>query len=79
MQLTDALELAIHQELDRVVTCTLEELSESLPSYSWSEVFFKVDRLSRAGAITRQRSDTSGYLLSLTPRRFAEARHLTPV
>jgi len=43
---TDDLESAIHQELARVGTCTLEELNERLPYSSWNQVFSAVDRLS---------------------------------
>ena len=79
MHQTDSLELAIRQELDRVGTCTLEELNERLPYSSWNQVFSAVDRLNRAGTITLQRPDSSGYTLSLALRRSAQARHVTPV
>jgi hypothetical protein len=75
----DDLESAIHQELARVGTCTLEELNERLPYSSWNQVFSAVDRLSRAGTVTLQRPDSSDYILSLAPRQSAEARHVTPV
>jgi len=76
---TDDLESAIRQELARVGACTLEELNERLPYSSWNQVFSAVDRLSRAGTVTLQRPDASDYILSLVPRRSAEARHVTPV
>ena len=76
---TDTLESAIRQELARVGTGTLEELNERLPYYSWNQVFTAVDRLSREGIVTLQRPDSSDYILSLAPRRSAEARHVTPV
>jgi hypothetical protein len=76
---TDDLESAIRQELARVGACTLEELNERLPYSSWNQVFSVVDRLSRAGTVTLQRPDASDYILSLAPRRSAEARHVTPV
>ena len=76
---TDDLESAIHQELARLDTCTLEELNERLPYSSWNQVFSAVDRLSRAGTVILQRPDSSDYILSLAPRRSAEARHVTPV
>ena len=79
MRQTDSLELAIRQELDRVGTCTLEELNERLPYSSWNQVFSAVDRLNRAGTITLQRPDSSGYLLSLAPRPSTETPHATPV
>ena len=76
---TDSLELAIRQELDRIGTCTLEELNERLPYSSWNQVFSAVDRLNRAGTVTLQRPDSSGYLLSLAPRPSTETYHVTPV
>jgi hypothetical protein len=51
MPQTDALESAILQELARVSTCTIEELREKLPSFSWNEVFAAVDRLTRDGTV----------------------------
>ena len=65
---TDALESAIRQELARVGPCTLEELNERVPYYSWNQVFSAVDRLNRAGTVTLQRPNSSDYLLSLAPR-----------
>ena len=76
---TDDLESAIRQELARVGTCTLEELNERLPYYSWNQVFAAVDRLNREGTVTFQRPDSSGYILSLAQRRSAGAPHVTPV
>ena len=74
----DDLESAIRQELARVGTCTLEELNKRLPYYSWNQVFAAVDRLNREGTVTLQHPDSSDYMLSLAPRRSAEARHVTP-
>ena len=48
---TDTLESAILQALDRVDTCTFQELSERLPSYSWNQVYSEVARLNQAGTI----------------------------
>ena len=78
MRQTDPLESAIREELARVGTCTLEELNERLPDYSWNQVFFAVDRLNREGNVTLQRPDSSDYILSLAPRQSAETRHVTP-
>ena len=75
---TDTLESAIRQELARVGACTLEELNEKLPYYSWNQVFAAVDRLNREGTVTLQRPNSSDYILSLAPRQSAEARHVTP-
>ena len=78
MRQTDSLESAIRQELAQAGTCTLEELNERLPYYSWNQVFSAVDRLSREGTVTLQRPDSSDYVLSLAPRQSAEIRHVTP-
>jgi len=75
---TDTLESAILTELARVGACTLDELNERLPYYSWNQVFAAVDKLSREGAVTLQRPDSSDYLLSLAHQP-AEARHVMPV
>ena len=75
---TDSLDSAIHHILARVGTCTLEELNERVPYYSWNQVFAAVDRLNRAGTVTLQRPDSSDYRVSLAPRRFAQARQVTP-
>jgi len=74
---TDVLESAIFDQLARVSTCTLEELAERLPYYSWSQVFSAVDRLSREGTVALQRSDSFGYLVSLGPRRSTVAHHVS--
>ena len=79
MRQTDPLESAIREELARVGTCTLEELNERLPYYSWNQVFSAVDRLNREGNATFQRPDSSGYILSLAPRPPTETPHATPV
>ena len=64
-------ESAILQELAQVVTCSLEELKERLPYYSWNQVFSAVDRLTRAGTVALQRSNSSDNMLSLAPCRSA--------
>jgi hypothetical protein len=78
MTQTDVLELAIRKELARVGTCSLEELNERLPYYSWSQVFSAVDRLNRTGTITIQNSDPFQYRLSLAPSQSLEVPRLTP-
>lgn len=78
-QALGSIESAIRPELTEVGDCTLEELSERLPYYSWNQVFAVVDRLSRDGSVALQRPHSSGCIISLAPRRSAEVRHLTPV
>jgi len=71
------IESAIFQELSRVRTCTLEELNERLPYYSWIQVFSAVDRLNRGGSVILERTDPFGYSLSLTPLHITEADRVT--
>jgi hypothetical protein len=76
---SDSLESVICQELARVGTCTLQELNERLPYFSWSQVFSAVNRLNREGTVTLQRRTSLEYILSLTPVQPAEARHVMPL
>lgn len=64
---TESLELAIRWELGRIGACSLAELNERLPYYSWNQVFAAIDRLSRNGIVTVQRQDSSDDILSLAP------------
>jgi hypothetical protein len=75
---TDALESAIRQVLAQVGICTLEELNERLPYYSWNQLFAAVDRLTRDGIVTLQRPGSSGYLVSLAPHQSAKADPMPP-
>jgi hypothetical protein len=76
---SDSLESVICQELVRVGTCTLQELNERLPYFSWSQVFSAVNRLNREGTITLQRPTPLEYILSPAPAQPAEARHMMPL
>ncbi|MBI3357848.1 MAG: hypothetical protein HY038_13965 [Nitrospirae bacterium] len=78
MTQTDVLESAIRQELARVGTCSIEELNERLPYYSWNQVFSAIDRLNRRGTLTIQNSGPFHYMLSLTPSQSLDAERLTP-
>jgi len=73
------LELAIHQQLARVSSCSLDELVALLPEYSWTQVFAAADRLTRDGTVTLMHQAPFRYLLSLAPRHAVEARHLAPI
>jgi hypothetical protein len=73
---TDSLESAIRQELVRAGTCTVDELVALLTGYSWAQVFSAVDRLTRKGNVALNHPAPFRYLLSLAPRREAEARHV---
>jgi len=71
MAQTYSLESAIHQQLARAGTCSLDELAVLLPGYSWAQVFAAVDRLTREGTISLKHPAPFRYLLSLAPRRTA--------
>ena len=73
------IESAIHQQLARAGTCSLDELAALLPSYSWAQVFAAVDRLTREGTVTLKHPAPFCYLLSVTPRRSAETHDVMPV
>lgn len=44
--------------------CTLDELTQCLRKWSWSEVFIEVDRLSRLGQLRLTQSD-AGFITTL--------------
>ena len=58
-------ESVICHEVTSLVSCTLDELVQRLPTYSWAEVFAAVDRLSRQGALRLSRASRFGYVLSV--------------
>jgi len=64
-----SIESAIHQQLARAGTCSLDELAALLPVYSWCQVFAAVDRLTREGTVSLKHAAPFRYLLSLAPRR----------
>ena len=53
------------QALEQRGHCTMEELIQNLPDYSWNQLFTAVDRLSRVGTLMVQYSSRVDlYLLS---------------
>ena len=62
------IESVIFQELQRLGTCTFEELVRALPDYSWSQVFLAVDQLSRDGMLRLKRQNQFDYLISIPSR-----------
>ena len=69
MALVYSIESAIHQQLARAGTCSLDKLTALLPGYSWAQVFAPVDRLTRKGAVVLIHPAPWRYLISLAPRR----------
>jgi hypothetical protein len=59
------IESAIHRQLAQVGTCSLDELADLLPDYSWAQVFSAVDRLTREGTLILAHPAPFLYLLSL--------------
>jgi hypothetical protein len=57
----------ICREVTSLVSCTLDELAQRLPAYSWTQVFSAVDRLSRQGTLTVSRTGCFGYVVSIGP------------
>lgn len=55
----------ICHEVTSLVSCTLDELAQRLPAYSWAQLFAAVDRLSRHGTLTLSRTTRLGYVLSV--------------
>lgn len=47
--------------------CTLEELTQSLDGFSWSQVFLEVDRLSRSGQLILTQTGV-GFITTLRAR-----------
>lgn len=56
---------AIFHEVTSLVSCTIDELVQRLPTYSWAQVFAAVDRLSRQGTLRLSRASRFGYVLSV--------------
>ena len=52
-------------EVARLVSCSLDELAQRLPVFSWAQVFAAVDRLSRQGTLRLSRTSRFGYVLSM--------------
>ena len=55
----------ICHEVTSLVSCTLDDLLQRLPAYSWAQVFAAVDRLSRKGTLMLSCPSRFGYMLSV--------------
>ena len=53
----------ISHEVTNLVSCTLYELAQRLPAYSWAQVFSAVDRLTRQGTLGLSRTSRFCYVL----------------
>jgi hypothetical protein len=59
------IDVVICHEVTSLVSCTLDELAQRVPAYSWAQVFAAVDRLSRQGTLTLRRASRFGFILSV--------------
>jgi hypothetical protein len=59
------IDYVIYHEVTRLVSCSLDELAQRLPVYSWAQVFAAVDRLCRQGTLRLSRTSRFGYVLSV--------------
>jgi DNA-binding transcriptional regulator PaaX len=57
-------ETAVLQHVNKEGTVTLEELIRALRQFTFNQVFFAVDRLSREGRIVLKRQPRFDYILS---------------
>jgi hypothetical protein len=62
-----SIDVVICHEVTSLVSCTLDELAQRVPAYSWAQVFASVDRLSRQGTLTLSRTRCFGYVVSIGP------------
>ena len=60
-----SIDFVICHEVTRLASCTLDELAQRMPDYSWGQVFAAVDRLSRQGTLRLSRMSRFGYVLSV--------------
>jgi len=60
-----SVDFVIYHEVIGLVSCTLDELAQRLPAYSWAQVFAAVDRLSRQGTLRLNPISRFGYVLSV--------------
>ena len=67
----------IWREVTSLVFCTLDDLAQRLPDYSWAQVFAAVDRLSRQGTLRLSRTNRFGYVLSVGSVPFLPHLHQT--
>ena len=62
-----SIDSVICREMNSLVSCTVDELAQRLPAYSWAQVSAAVDRLSGQGTLTVSRTHCFGYVVSVGP------------
>ncbi len=61
----NTVEHAILQDLERRGPCSIDELVQRFPDFSWNQIFSTVDQLSRSGRLTLRHPTTFQYLVFL--------------
>ena len=61
-------ESRILQEMERLVSCPVDELVQAVPDYTWNQVFSAVDRLSRHGALILRHPSQFTYVVEVGMR-----------
>ena len=61
-------EEAVIEMLRRTGPCFLDDIVKQLPNFSWSEVIFAVDRMSRDGRLFHRCLARSTYYVALPPQ-----------
>ena len=59
------LEEAIVEKLLESGPCSLDEMVNHLPNFSWGEIFIAIDRMSIAGRVSLLQIGYSAYLIKL--------------
>jgi len=61
-------ESRILQEIEKLGSCTLDELVQAIQDYTWVQVFIMVDRLSRNGAVILRHPTPFEYVVEIGTR-----------
>jgi hypothetical protein len=75
----DYLDVAILDELAQLGSCSLEELNERLPLYSWDQIFSALYRLEREGSVSLKSPDPFLCIVALAPRGSVERHQMMPI
>lgn len=77
-RLSDMRAYRIHYEIARALecngACSLDELVDALPDFSWNQVFAAVDSMSRDGRLRLVHPHRFGIQISLQKRAFKAYR-----
>jgi hypothetical protein len=65
MPIDESAEKVVIEVLERTGPCLLDDLVMQLPNFSWSDVIFAVDRMSRDGRLLLRSLARSTYYVAL--------------